>query len=148
MAERKPSPTMAMHKRYEETMAEYRVVENAEREARDGKDETDALLLGNALKDLTRETDAVRVAILHQVPDSWAEAMVLQFHIVAAHDLHASCATAPDGEVEVVQTAIETLFDFMCCEIDQNHAALGDAFQTEANRVFFKRRRRTGVVEL
>lgn len=146
-ADRSPCPIMAMHTRFEQASAEYRVVERAEREARDRNDDAEAGAYQRALKSLVGETEALRLAILHQVPDDWPAAMVLQFHIVGAFDVQANCDDVPAQELAALQTAIETLFDFLCCEVEQDHGAMGSAFQSEANRTFFKRRYRTGVVE-
>jgi uncharacterized membrane-anchored protein YhcB (DUF1043 family) len=89
------------------------------------------------------ETDALRQAILYQVPTTWTEAMALLFHI--AFDL----TDKPTKEERAAtQTALDTLLDFMCCEVDQDHEELGRHFQTSANIVFDKRRYRTGIVEV
>jgi hypothetical protein len=80
---------MAMHKRYEEAQTEYLTVEKAESQARKDGDES-VFRLVHATKALIDESDALRVAILHQVPTSWIEAMVLQFHITAAFDMQAN----------------------------------------------------------
>lgn len=148
LAERKPSPILAMHKRYEEAAADYATAENAESQALKAKDEDGAFKANQSMMTISREQDALRIGILYQVPTSWVEAMVLQFHIMCLGDMIIG-ADRPDGEGEgeVLILAVETLFDFMCCEVDQDHGEIGDAFQTEANRVFFQRRRRTGIVE-
>jgi hypothetical protein len=147
LREQKPSPIMAMHTRYEETMAEFGVIEKAENDARKRRDESEAAALERGSRASCREADALRTAILHQVPDSWTEAMALQFHIVNAFDLLIGCTEPPEFEQEALQTAIDTLFDFMCCEVEADHEQVGLSFRDGANRAFFQRRRRTGVVE-
>lgn len=147
LRERTGSPILAMHQRYEATMAEYLVIEKAESRARKERDENTEGAMSRAMRASCRETDALRTAILHQVPDSWTEAMVLQFHVVNAFDMMAGCTDYPEYEQEALQTGIDTLFDFMCCEVDADHERVGRNFQDGANRVFFNRRRRTGVVE-
>lgn len=142
------SPILSMHARYEQTMAEYNIVDQAEGAARKDDDDYHQSRYSQALKALTRETDALRVAILHQVPVIWKEVMILQFHIVNAFDMHANCAgEPPEAEKEALQTAIDTVFDFMCCEIDTDHEKVGAAFQDGASHALWKRRYRTGSVE-
>lgn len=147
LRERKPSPIMAMHQRYEETMAEYLAIEKAESIARRERDEDAEGALARAMRASCRESDALRVAILHQVPDTWPEAQVLQFHITNAFDLLTGCTNVSEIEQQALQIAIDTLFDFMCCEVDSDHGEIGRSFQDGASRVFFQRRRRTGVME-
>ncbi len=66
------------------------------------------------------------------------------FHIHTAFDL---TDKPTEEEQAATKTAIDTLLDFMCCEVDQDHEALGKHFQASANIVFDKRRYRTGIVE-
>ena len=150
--ERKPSPIMAIHRRYEEAQAEFTLAELAESaarrlEANDRDAENRAESYRRGQQAIIAESDALRLAILHQVPHDWRDALTLQFHIVNAHDMHINSTNTPESEGEAVQTAIDTLFDFMCCEIDQDHAAVGAHFQTGAKRALFQRRHRTGIVE-
>lgn len=142
-----PPTIMAMHQRYETAMAEYLAVEKAERDAKNDGDDDSARSFERAMRSLCRETDALRLAILTQVPDRWDEAMVLQFHITNAADLLVSSDGAPEAEQEALLTAIDTVFDFMCCERAEDHDALGREFQRAANRIFVTRRHRTGQVE-
>ena len=141
------SALLAMHRRYECAMAEYLIVEQAEGAARKDGDSDGAHSLARGTRAICRETDALRLAILNQVPDTWAAAMVLQFHITNAADLLATSENPPEAEREALLTAIDTLFDFLCCEVDQDHEALGNEFRSGAVRAFFQRRHRTGQVE-
>jgi hypothetical protein len=112
-----------------------------------GKDDDDQALsfrYEEAKRANNAETDALRQAILYQVPTAWPEAMILLFHIHVASDL----TDKPTKEERAAtHTALDTLLDFMCCEVDQDHEALGKHFQASANIVFDKRRYRTGIVE-
>lgn len=140
------SPILSMHARYEANMAEYAVTEKAEYDARKARDD-DANAFERALQTLCREADALRAAILYQVPDTWAEATILQFHITNAYDMIATADAAPGDDAIALSVAIDTLFDFMCCEVQQDHSEVGPSFSDGAIRVHFARRRRTGVVE-
>jgi hypothetical protein len=51
-----------------------------------------------------------------------------------------------DAEVEALSRAIDALFDFMCCEVDADHGEIGSSFESDATRVFYRRRYRTGVL--
>lgn len=145
--ERQPSPIMAMHQRYEEAMAEYNVVDDADLQL--GGDNADKQL-GRSYLDAKRtnaaETTALRVAILYQVPDSWVDAMILQFHIYVATDMAVN-DSINEEERNGLTIAIGTLFDFLCCEVRQDHESLGGQFQSSAQLAFFRRRYRTGIVE-
>lgn len=141
------SPIRAMHTRYEEAWKQYNVVEAAEHRARADGD-TKHFDLQRAMQTLSQETDALQTTILHQVPDTWPEALLLQFHISNAADLLVNGAEPPsDEDKETLIGAVDTLFDFMCCELDLNHEELGASFKSAATRVHFQRRYRTGQVE-
>jgi hypothetical protein len=141
-----PSVLMAMHQRYEATMVEYLAIEAAWNTACKENDDQ-RHQLERSCQSSCRETDALRLAILHQVPADLREAAVLQFHIANAFDLMAGCEDFPTNEQEALTTAIETLFDFMCCELKHDHEQIGLAFKDEAVRAFFDRRHRTGEME-
>ena len=149
--ERKPSVIMALHSRYEAAFAEYQAVERAEmmgrRQGATDDRETAVMHYRDAEKTLDLETDAIRNAILFQVPETWTEEMVLQYHIYCAHDLYANADKPDDGDIERLGLAIDTLFDFMCCSVNVAHEEIGLTFKDAAERVLMKRRLRTGVVE-
>ncbi len=139
----KPSPILAMHARYEAAWVEYNQTDTAGMAL--GKDGHSLEFRYDAAKATNNtETDALRHATLYQVPTTWPEAMVLLFHTHVAHSL--SDKPTPE-EYAATETALETLLDFMCCEVAQDHETLGKQFQASANIVFDKRRYRTGIVE-
>jgi hypothetical protein len=139
---------MAMHDRYARAWSEYLVIDQATFGASRDHDDDRRDKLYRALKASTRETDALRLTILHQVPTTWVEAMVLQFHITTMFDmLNSVDEPAAAVERETLATAIDTLFDFMCCEVDQDHGELGQTFFDDAGRVHLARRYRTGLLE-
>ena len=142
-----PSLILAMHARYEQAWQEFNTIDGASLEFA-GKTDPDSLCehhkLDRAGKANAREFDALRLAILWQVPDTWPEALVLSYHIHCAHDLEDS----PSKESKAaLAAAIDTLFDFMACEVEQDHEALGEQFKNGTMLVFEQRRLRTGVVE-
>ncbi|MCR5872279.1 MULTISPECIES: hypothetical protein [unclassified Sphingomonas] len=139
------SPLMALHQRWEQTQAEYSAIEDAERALPKG--DTERFALERAMKASCREANAVANATLFQVPMTWAEAMVLQYHALNAYDLLSSNEGGKELEWDTVETALEAVFDFMACELPDDHGTIGTAFQEGANRVFQRRRLRTGVVE-
>lgn len=141
------SPILAMHLRYEAAWEEYNAIERSEMELT--KDDHAAKLRHEyASKANNAETDALRLAILYQVPDTYAEAMILQYHIVNGYDLTqgAPPTKAESTEAEAVKIAIDTLFDFLACKNNDDHEALGTSFKHSAMRVFRSRRLRTGDV--
>lgn len=139
------NPILAMHARYEAAGQEYNRIDLAATKL--GKDEADLTLrfhYQKAQRANNAEVDALRQAILYQVPATWPEAMILLFHIHIAFDL---TDKPTEEETAATETAIDTLFDFMCCEVEQDHEQIGSQFQTSANLVFSKRRYRTGTLE-
>jgi hypothetical protein len=133
-----------LHRRYERTMAEYLVIEAAENAA---KDEIEKAGFRRACQDSVRETEALRLAILYQVPTDLTDAAILQFHVTCAYDMAISCEDQPEAEREALTTAIDTLFDFLCCELKMDHEHVGLSFKDGAIRAHFNRRHRTGLVE-
>ncbi|WP_267386149.1 hypothetical protein [Sphingomonas sp. GC_Shp_3] len=136
----------ALHARYEAAQAECHAVDLAETSAR-RQSEDAADCYRNACKTLMQEADALRDAILHQVPDTWSEALILQFHILCAHDQRINEDAPDDAGAALVQLAINTLFDFMCAEVRTDVAQIGAAIAETAARISRARRLRTGVVE-
>ena len=139
-----PSVLMSMHRRYEQAQLEYEIIDTARQEAKDNGDK-EVFALENAGQTSTREADALRIAILYQVPATTAEAAVLQYHIYAMHDMVAGSEPRRELEEEALSTAIRTLFDFLACEMKEDHEEhVGGFFRDEAVRAYFERRRRTG----
>ncbi len=139
------SPILAMHRRFEAAWQEYNQTVDASRAL--GKSRDDEVLeyhYQTAKLVNNTETDALRQAILYQVPTTWPEAMILLYHIRVAFDL--TDKPSPE-EYAATEVALDTLLDFMCCEVDQDHEAIGKQFQMSANFAFDRRRYRTGIVE-
>jgi hypothetical protein len=142
------SALLAMHRRYEQSIAEYDVIDTAHQAAKDDGDSA-AFLLENAGQTSVREADALRLAILYQVPADIPEAAVLQFHIGTMNDMIEGCVERRENEEDALKVAIQTLFDFLACEMKEDHERFaGASFRDEAVRAYFARNRRTGGVEL
>lgn len=138
------SALMAMHRRYEQAQAEYDIIDTAHQTAKDGGD-NEAFLLEDAGQTSVREADALRMAILYQVPADIPEAAVMQFHIATMHDMIEGCTERREPEEEALKVAIQTLCDFLACEMKEDHEQYaGASFRNEAVRAYFARRRRTG----
>ena len=139
-----PSVLMAMHRRYEQAQVEYEIIDSARQEAKDN-DDSEVHQLENASQSSVREADALRIAILYQVPATTAEAAVLQYHIYTTQDLVDGCVDRREPEEEALKVAIRTLFDFLACQMTEDHEQhVGASFRDEAVRAYFERRRRTG----
>lgn len=139
-----PNILMTLHRRYEQTMSEYLIIEQAENAE---SNEIEKAALRRACKASCTEAEALRLAILHQVPLDLSDAAVLQFHIACAYDMGINCEDTPEAETEALTTAIDTLFDFLCCKMSGDHDRVGKSFKDGAIQSHFKRRRRTGLVE-
>lgn len=137
------SPILTMHARYEATWAEYNTIDAA-RTAFNTENASERFLdfrYADAMKTISAETDALRLAIFYQVPTSWKEALILQYHI---HSIFDPTQVGPEDEQKAISTAVETLLDFMCCEVEAHHDGIGHQFQVGANLVSDNRRYRTG----
>ena len=136
-----PSPILALHARYEAAWAEYNRIDDA-RTTLDTQNREDRIVdfrYEEAMAVSGAEANALRVAILYQVPTTWQEAMILQFHIWSVFEPE-NPGTA--NEQSAMATAIDTLFDFMCDEIE--HEDVEGQFQTGEHLVSQRRRNRTG----
>ena len=138
-----PSPLVAMHARYEAAWEEYSTIDTAQLKLND-KNETERCLkfrYSDALKANNAETDALRLAILYQVPTTWQEALVLQYHVHSTADPHSDLT---DDEKNALEIGLDTLFDFMCDEVA--HGEDDGIFHRAECIVSDRRRYRTGKV--
>ena len=95
----------------------------------------------DAMKVNAGETDALRLAILYQVPITPQEALVLQYHTHGASDPD---LMATSDERDALSVANDTLFDYRCDETD--HDDSDGMFQSAEHIVSERRRFRTGKV--
>ena len=121
-----------MHARYEAAWAEDHRLEAAESGLDDASqsDRTRKYQCEDARKTIYQETNALRLAILYQVPTSWADALVVQFHVWGLADIMLSTGDRPHEDDQALHVAIATLFDFMGCQLtDIDHEAIGPMFK-------------------
>jgi hypothetical protein len=135
-----------MHARYEAAWTEFEAMELQEQKATRSGQECASYQLQQAQKANLREIDALRLAILYQVPNSGTDALVLCHHIESAFDLIEE-GSAHEAERQVVGVALSSLLDFMCRDGGQEPASLGAMFKASADRVRNTTRQRKGEVE-
>ena len=130
-----------MHARYEAGWDEYNRIDEAGTRLKPSSDKERSLAFAYelAMKASNTESQALQRAILYQVPTTWQEALILQFHIHVAGDAYTEHTEAERVALEV---ATDTLFDFMCDEID--HEDVEGQFQNSEHLVSDRRRLRTG----
>jgi hypothetical protein len=129
----------ALHARIDACCREAAAIERAQEEHR--TDPARLAGLAEALEVNRAEREALRVALLHQAPRCWAEALILAQHVSAAL---ADCHGTVGGALRI---AGESLFDFLATAVDEDHEPLGERFQLATVRAMRRRRFRTGEVE-
>lgn len=136
------SPILVMHGRYEQSYLNWRTLDRQQFPLL-GKEEENREFerIGTAMRTIACEHDTLRQAILYQVPTTWPEAMLLCFH------LRISLFDDGSENEHARKVALTSLFDFMCCQVQQEHADLGAEFQTAATKAFFDQRYRAGNTE-
>ena len=142
------SPILAMHARYEAAQAAYTTLDNAQSATRRGAaaDSSYTLAVETGMTRADAESDALRTAILYQVPNTAEEALILQYHVWIAVDLYGQ--DAPDLDRAAMLTAIDALFDFAVSTTPlAADAAPGRQFAYGADRVRERRSFRTGKLE-
>lgn len=141
------SPIAVMHTRYEAVMAVSSVVDSASLNL--GKSDDEQQLgfgYAKAITTCEAETDALRTAILFQIPTSWHDALILQYHVYVAHDLYTP-GREPENERAALGVAIATIFDFMARMVEADQDALGRCFKASTMLVSDRRRFRTAELK-
>lgn len=139
---------LALHARYEQALEDHSSVDEAEPTGDTPEKRLAKYPYERAMETLNKELDALRMAILYQVPGTSADAMILQYHIVEGIDMMANATAKNQAEEAAVEVAASTLFDFMAREDHQtDHEALGRSFKRRTLHAFNARRFRTGQVE-
>lgn len=145
-----PTPIATLHCLYELAVAadmKIEIADNALKGA-DPANEAVAARYEEARKKIGAETDALRFALLYQVPETWADAVILQFHLWELADLLASADVRPEDEDAALLVGSETLFDFMVAMLPEaERDALGRAFQMGTKLALSRRRTRTAELE-
>ncbi len=133
------SPILAMHARYERLWHDHHVADVAglaTAETQEGHHRK--IDFEQAMAALEAESDALRVAILYQVPGTHAEAAVLQFYIAQAVD------DTDERETAAVRVAVDALLDFMACDQSNRGESLSRMMTQVAGYASKRRRARTG----
>jgi hypothetical protein len=141
----------ALHTRYEQLWNENHAIEDAKLKIPHNLPSLSPLFqrkfqLENAEKRNSSEEVALNEAILHQVPTTWEEALILATHLKIAGIEENS--ERGDTRQKAVEDGFDTLLDFLFSEI--NHDTLpcvGPMLLSIANLVYDRRRLRTGKVE-
>lgn len=144
------SPLLVMHERYEAAWSADAKIEAAENELDDSDqgNETLKFQYEEARKKIGAETDTLRIAILYQVPMSWADALILQYHAWGMADLLESMDSRHDDMREALLVGMETLFDFMAAEVDDvDHEAIGPMFKGQTMLAWYRCRTRAAELE-
>jgi hypothetical protein len=137
------SAIVAMHSRYEAAAIEQEAIDQGPTDGRA------RIRIDSAISDLVSEKDALRTAILRQVPDSRDEFAIVLFHANNSFDLIADTEGEDwqKPEAAALRIAMQHLFDFAASEFVSDPMAIGRAFTAEATRTHRLRRLRTGNVE-
>ena len=144
------SPLLVMHERYEAAWSAYAKIEAAENELDDSDQDRETLKsrYEDARKKIVAETDTLRVAILHQVPMSWADALILQYHAWCMADVLEGINSRPEDMREALLVGMETLFDFMAAEVaDVDQEAIGPMIKGQTMLAWNRCRTRAAELE-
>jgi hypothetical protein len=141
-----PSLILALHARYEQAWDEYNQLDNAKPGDADppAPAHSRKIRIEEAMEANQREVDALRQALLYQVPNTSDEALVLACHLHTTFGLTEDFDKAGDVDRLAFETGLDTLLDFMFGE-----SSFTAGYQLkQAERIVQSRRRlRTGVTE-
>jgi hypothetical protein len=136
-----------LHARYEAAWAEFNVAEAAQPAKPKNGDSPDFKLyfrLEDGMHRNSRETDALRLAILYQVPATDEEATVLAFHCWGLFD---PASSPTKDETHAIEEGLNSIFDYLVSEGRADMDKMGAQFTHGALIAFDRRRYRTGKVE-
>ncbi len=141
-AEENPSLITALHQRYEFVTRVGEAVNDTTLAARGASlshlSEGDMVAEGQTL---SREADALQAALLHQVPDTWRDALILQFHVLNACDRAVLSTPRDEAHCERLQLAIDHILAFIGDELGHLGEGLDSELTTQLQRV----RRQRGI---
>jgi hypothetical protein len=132
-------PILALHARHEACRREAEAIDRA-RDDHQSDAEVSAGLADAAAANRA-ELDALREALLRQVPNGWSDALILAYHLAAG------LTDIPAGDGAALRLASESLFDFMASVVDLDHEPLGERFQSATVRALRRRHLRAGRVD-
>ena len=141
----------ALHARYEQIWAEYQIIEDAKLKLPTDLPSRSPIYerkfaLEEAMRRNSFEETSINEAILHQVPTTWEEALILAAHLKLAGIEEG--AERDGGCLNAIENGFDTLLDFMFGEIDHDKLpCAGPQLLNIARIVYDRRRLRTGKVE-
>jgi hypothetical protein len=143
-----PSLITTLHARYEELWLAYNTIESAKSALPSdlpARDPGHARLfqLEEAMRQISAEEVAVNEAILHQIPTTWSEALVLAAHLKFAGIEEGSERDGP--RQQAIENGFDALLDFLFGEID--HEAVGGQLANVESIVRERRQLRCGQAE-
>lgn len=141
------STIRALHARYEENETAYVAIDRADMErAQAGADQMLGCRYRDAMKESAAASDALRLAVLFQVPTDRSDALILQYHIRCQHDINAnSTDEVSDQDKLALDLAIDALFDFMARD-NADHAQIGTHLAAGVRQASQRCAFRTGLV--
>lgn len=140
-----PQPTSliaTLHARYASVWAEHGRADCAATYAPpDGKVR---LWLDRGMEGLLRESDALRLAMLYQVPQTMEEAALLSYHVWSIYD---SVAALTADEKLALEAAVTALFDFLMRHGAADMNGHGEIFRAGTMLAWKSVRARTGEID-
>lgn len=139
------STIRVLHARYEENETGYVAIDHADMErAKDAAGQMLGCRYRDALKESSAASEALRLAILFQVPTDRTDALILQYHIRVQHDLNANNSSEnPAQDKLALDLAIDALFVFMARDL-ADHAQIGTHLAAGVRQASQRRDFRTG----
>ena len=140
---------MALHARYEQAWEEYKSIDTAKSDLPEDGPPSEAhgrkCQLEEAMETNSRETDALRQALLYQVPTTQTEALVLAEHLHTTFGLTDDFNKEGDVDRLAFETGFDTLLDFLFGE--SSEVIPGYNIGQSEKIVQMRRRLRTGITE-
>lgn len=139
-----PSPIQVMHAQFEAAEKAYCLVSDAKEALRKPQAPQDQLFhrYDRAVDETYAEIGAVHRAICYQVPTSWIDATILQYHVIIARERVEGLKEPPRADLDALEVAADAVFDFLAGE----HPVSGDSIAMAAAAVAERRAYRTGIL--
>lgn len=146
-ASKEMSIIRALHARYEAASTELNAVDEAATKlTRSGRSGAAYDKAQRGIRASMREMDALRLALLYQVPNSPVEALMLSHHISIAYDMLYAGTDFTNLEKKALGAAVDALFAYIVGNMEGDYEALGEGLRYNANRTSEAVRLRTGVI--
>ena len=143
-----PSLIMALHARYEQAWEEFNRIDEARRPevGPPGLNRARNVRLEEAKATNNKETDALRRALLYQVPTTAIEALILADHLHTTFGLTDNFEKEDDPDRLAFETGLDTLLDYLFGETDDSKI-VGRSLRASERNCRHRRRLRTGITE-